>query len=72
MLKRENTISIEGPAGVLEGLHFDQPDARGLALIVSSPLAGPTGAPRRAVRGAQRNAQAIGILTRLAGVQYEE
>ena len=32
MLKRENPISIEGPAGVLEGLYFDQPDARGVSL----------------------------------------
>lgn len=43
MLKRENPITIQGPAGVLEGLHFEQPQARGLALICHpNPVKGGT------------------------------
>ena len=42
-MKRENPITIQGPAGVLEGLHFEQPQARGLALICHpNPVKGGT------------------------------
>ncbi|MCW3147188.1 alpha/beta fold hydrolase [Stutzerimonas stutzeri] len=43
MLKREIPISLDGPCGVLEALYFDQPDAKGLALICHpNPVKGGT------------------------------
>ena len=63
MLKRENPISIEGPAGVLEGLHFDQPDARGLALICHpNPVKGGT-MLNKVVSTLQRTARDAGYVT---------
>ena len=63
MLKRENTISIEGPGGVLEGLHFDQPDARGLALICHpNPVKGGT-MLNKVVSTLQRTARDAGYAT---------
>jgi len=63
LLKRENTISIEGPAGVLEGLHFDQPDARGLALICHpNPVKGGT-MLNKVVSTLQRTARDAGYAT---------
>lgn len=42
-MKRENPITLEGPAGALEALHFEQPQARGLALICHpNPVKGGT------------------------------
>ncbi len=63
MLKRENPISIEGPAGVLEGLYFDQPDARGLALICHpNPVKGGT-MLNKVVSTLQRSARDAGYVT---------
>ncbi len=63
MLKRETPISIEGPAGVLEGLCFDQPDARGLALICHpNPVKGGT-MLNKVVSTLQRTARDAGYVT---------
>ncbi|WP_181298222.1 alpha/beta hydrolase [Pseudomonas sp. Q2-TVG4-2] len=63
MLKRENPISIAGPAGVLEGLHFDLPDARGLALICHpNPVKGGT-MLNKVVSTLQRTARDAGYTT---------
>jgi alpha/beta superfamily hydrolase len=63
LLKREDPISIEGPAGVLEGLHFDQPDARGLALICHpNPVKGGT-MLNKVVSTLQRTARDAGFAT---------
>jgi alpha/beta superfamily hydrolase len=63
LLKRENPISIEGPAGALEGLHFDQPDARGLALICHpNPVKGGT-MLNKVVSTLQRTARDAGFTT---------
>ncbi|MBA1276804.1 MULTISPECIES: alpha/beta hydrolase [Pseudomonadaceae] len=63
MLKRETPISIEGPAGVLEGLYFDQPDARGLALICHpNPVKGGT-MLNKVVSTLQRSARDAGYAT---------
>ena len=62
-MKRENPISIEGPAGVLEGLYFDQPDARGLALICHpNPVKGGT-MLNKVVSTLQRTARDAGYVT---------
>ena len=62
-MKRENPISIEGPAGVLEGLYFDQPDARGLALICHpNPVKGGT-MLNKVVSTLQRSARDAGYVT---------
>ena len=63
MLKRENPISIEGPAGVLEGLYFDQPEACGLALICHpNPVKGGT-MLNKVVSTLQRTARDAGYAT---------
>ncbi len=63
MLKRESPISIEGPAGALEGLYFDQPDARGLALICHpNPVKGGT-MLNKVVSTLQRTARDAGYVT---------
>lgn len=63
MLKRENSITIEGPAGSLEGLYFDQPDARGLALICHpNPVKGGT-MLNKVVSTLQRTARDAGFVT---------
>ncbi|WP_019340150.1 alpha/beta hydrolase [Stutzerimonas stutzeri] len=63
MLKRENLISIEGPAGVLEGLYFDQPEACGLALICHpNPVKGGT-MLNKVVSTLQRTARDAGYAT---------
>ena len=63
MLKRENPISIEGPAGALEGLHFDQADARGMALICHpNPVKGGT-MLNKVVSTLQRTARDAGYVT---------
>lgn len=63
MLKRETPISIEGPAGVLEGLHYDQPDARGLALVCHpNPVKGGT-MLNKVVSTLQRTARDAGYIT---------
>lgn len=63
MLKREIPISIEGPAGVLEGLHYDQPDARGVALICHpNPVKGGT-MLNKVVSTLQRTARDAGYIT---------
>lgn len=62
-MKRENPISLEGPAGVLEGLHYDQPDARGLALICHpNPVKGGT-MLNKVVSTLQRTARDAGYIT---------
>lgn len=62
-MKRENPISIEGPAGVLEGLYFDQPDAGGLALICHpNPVKGGT-MLNKVVSTLQRTARDAGYTT---------
>lgn len=62
-MKRENPISIDGPAGVLEGLFFDQPDARGLALICHpNPVKGGT-MLNKVVSTLQRTARDAGYVT---------
>jgi alpha/beta superfamily hydrolase len=63
LLKREIPISIEGPAGVLEGLHYDQPDARGVALICHpNPVKGGT-MLNKVVSTLQRTARDAGYIT---------
>lgn len=63
MLKRESPIILEGPAGVLEGLYFDQPDARGLALICHpNPVKGGT-MLNKVVSTVQRTARDAGYVT---------
>lgn len=63
MLKREIPISIEGPAGVLEGLYYDQPDARGVALICHpNPVKGGT-MLNKVVSTLQRTARDAGYIT---------
>jgi len=63
LLKRETPISIEGPAGVLEGLHYDQPEARGLALICHpNPVKGGT-MLNKVVSTLQRTARDAGYIT---------
>jgi uncharacterized protein len=63
LLKREDPISIDGPAGVLEGLHFDQPDARGIALICHpNPVKGGT-MSNKVVSTLQRTARDAGYVT---------
>lgn len=43
MLKRETPVFLDGPCGVLEALYFEQPDAKGLALICHpNPVKGGT------------------------------
>lgn len=62
-MKRENPVSIDGPAGVLEGLYFDQPDARGLALICHpNPVKGGT-MLNKVVSTLQRTARDAGYIT---------
>ncbi|AHL76846.1 alpha/beta hydrolase [Stutzerimonas stutzeri] len=62
-MKREKPISIDGPAGVLEGLYFDQPDARGLALICHpNPVKGGT-MLNKVVSTLQRTARDAGYVT---------
>jgi len=62
-LKRETPVSINGPAGVLEGLYFDQPDARGLALICHpNPVKGGT-MLNKVVSTLQRTARDEGYAT---------
>ncbi|MDX2354593.1 alpha/beta hydrolase [Stutzerimonas xanthomarina] len=62
-LKRENPISIEGPAGVLEGLYFDQAEACGLALICHpNPVKGGT-MLNKVVSTLQRTARDAGYAT---------
>nr|MBF0681766.1 alpha/beta fold hydrolase [Pseudomonas sp.] len=63
MLKRESPITLEGPAGALEGLYFDQPDARGLALICHpNPVKGGT-MLNKVVSTLQRTARDAGYVT---------
>lgn len=63
LLKRETPISIDGPAGVLEGLYFEQPDARGLALICHpNPAKGGT-MLNKVVSTLQRTARDAGYIT---------
>ena len=63
MLKRETPISFEGPAGVLEGLHYDQPDARGLVLLCHpNPVKGGT-MLNKVVSTLQRTARDAGYIT---------
>ena len=63
MLKRESPISIDGPAGVLEGLYFDQPDASGIALICHpNPVQGGT-MLNKVVSTLQRTARDAGYVT---------
>ncbi|MCF6781561.1 alpha/beta hydrolase [Stutzerimonas stutzeri] len=63
MLKREIPTSIEGPAGVLEGLYYDQPDARGVALICHpNPVKGGT-MLNKVVSTLQRTARDAGYIT---------
>ncbi|WP_404437889.1 alpha/beta hydrolase [Stutzerimonas chloritidismutans] len=63
MLKREIPVTIEGPAGALEGLHFDQADARGLALICHpNPVKGGT-MLNKVVSTLQRTARDAGFTT---------
>ena len=62
-MKRENPITIEGPAGVLEGLYFDQPDAQGVALICHpNPVKGGT-MLNKVVSTLQRTARDAGFTT---------
>ena len=62
-MKREIPITIEGPAGVLEGLHFEQPDPRGLALICHpNPVKGGT-MLNKVVSTLQRTARDAGYVT---------
>jgi alpha/beta superfamily hydrolase len=62
-VKREIPITIEGPAGVLEGLHFEQPDPRGLALICHpNPVKGGT-MLNKVVSTLQRTARDAGYVT---------
>jgi len=63
LLKRENPITFEGPAGVLEGLYHDQSDARGLALICHpNPVKGGT-MLNKVVSTLQRTARDAGYVT---------
>lgn len=63
MLKRETPTSIDGPAGVLEALYFDQPDARGVALICHpNPVKGGT-MLNKVVSTLQRTARDAGYAT---------
>lgn len=62
-MKREIPITIEGPAGVLEGLHFEQPEARGVALICHpNPVKGGT-MLNKVVSTLQRTARDAGYVT---------
>lgn len=63
MLKREEPLSIDGPCGVLEALYFDQPQARGLALICHpNPVKGGT-MLNKVVSTLQRTARDAGYST---------
>src|SRR5690606_12821951 len=63
LLKREIPTSIEGPAGVQEGLYYDQPDARGVALICHpNPVKGGT-MLNKVVSTLQRTARDAGYIT---------
>lgn len=63
MLKRESPITLEGPAGVLEGLYYDQPDSHGLALICHpNPVKGGT-MLNKVVSTLQRTARDAGYAT---------
>lgn len=62
-MKRESPITLEGPAGVLEGLYHDQPDAHGLALICHpNPVKGGT-MLNKVVSTLQRTARDAGYVT---------
>lgn len=62
-MKREISISIQGPAGALEGLHFEQPGPRGLALICHpNPVKGGT-MLNKVVSTLQRTARDAGYVT---------
>ena len=62
-MKRESPITLEGPAGALEALYFDQPDARGLALICHpNPVKGGT-MLNKVVSTLQRTARDAGYVT---------
>ncbi|WP_313085524.1 alpha/beta hydrolase [Pseudomonas sp.] len=62
-MKREDAIFIDGPAGALEGLHFDQPEARGVALICHpNPVKGGT-MLNKVVSTLQRTARDAGYAT---------
>jgi len=63
LLKREEPLSIDGPCGVLEALYFDQPQARGLALICHpNPVKGGT-MLNKVVSTLQRTARDAGYST---------
>ena len=63
LLKRESPITLEGPAGALEALYFDQPDARGVALICHpNPVKGGT-MLNKVVSTLQRTARDAGYVT---------
>lgn len=63
MLKRETPISIDGPSGVLEGLYYEEPAARGLALICHpNPVKGGT-MLNKVVSTLQRTARDAGYST---------
>ncbi|MBE7376954.1 alpha/beta hydrolase [Pseudomonas lopnurensis] len=63
MLKREIPLSLDGPCGVLEGLYFEQPQAKGLALICHpNPVKGGT-MLNKVVSTLQRTARDAGYST---------
>ncbi|MGE4407689.1 alpha/beta hydrolase [Pseudomonas sp.] len=63
MLKRETPLSLDGPCGVLEGLYFEQPEAKGLALICHpNPVKGGT-MLNKVVSTLQRTARDAGYST---------
>ncbi|EXF45117.1 alpha/beta superfamily hydrolase [Pseudomonas sp. BAY1663] len=63
MLKRETPLSLDGPCGVLEGLYFEQPQAKGLALICHpNPVKGGT-MLNKVVSTLQRTARDAGYST---------
>jgi len=63
LLKREIPLSLDGPCGVLEGLYFEQPQAKGLALICHpNPVKGGT-MLNKVVSTLQRTARDAGYST---------
>jgi len=63
LLKRETPLSLDGPCGVLEGLYFEQPQAKGLALICHpNPVKGGT-MLNKVVSTLQRTARDAGYST---------